>query len=162
LQFGTIFSRFTALAALVLCPTFGTSASLAAASNIRSAADYGLSTGPTFQSTGDKSDKDVRYTFTLVNGSSREIRVRIIKQSGQGLSLILPTRSILTRTIHSHQSISMTINLHVRNCSEVQNSTWPLTIDYSTNSINWQVVELAMTSAGDLQWQKFLANSVCR
>jgi hypothetical protein len=153
--------RILILGAFVASMCSGASQVAGASSSGRSASDYGLSTGPIFQSTGDKLDMDVSYTFTLVNGSSQNVRVRVINENGRGLAVIVPPHSNETRDILSHRSIKETIDLHVSSCGAVRNAPWPLPIEVSSSSNGWRVVSVDMTSAGPLQWQKFLANSVC-
>jgi hypothetical protein len=149
--------RTTALIALL---TLGASGP-AMATGSRSANSYDLSTGPTFQSGGDRIHRNVTYTFTIVNGSSRDVLIRRVGQSGPGLKLLIPSGWEDTRTIRPHKSISETVKFHVSNCAKVPKGTWPLTMDASWNTGTWQRVSLQLTTAGPLQWQKFIADSVC-
>jgi hypothetical protein len=151
---------------------FGT-ADLAMATGNLSANIYGLTTGPTFQSYGDRIHRYVSYTFTLVNGSSRDVDVRHIGQNGPGLQLLVAVRSgtgsklvPLTglgkiQIVPAHRSIRLTVWFHVSNCTAVPKSFWPLTMDAGWSTKKLQRVSLQMSSASSLQWQKSLSDSVC-
>ena len=158
--------------ALVAVLTFGSVAPVMAA-GYQSASKYALSTGPTFQTYGDSIHKYVSYTFTLVNGSSRQVLIRKIGQNGPGLQLLIASRSggrqtlspksrtRTTKKVLPHKSIRLTVWFHVSDCAKVPNGDWPLAMDVSWNARTWQRVNLQMTSAGSMQWQKFIADSVC-
>ena len=61
----------------------------AMASGFPNANTYGLTTGPTFQTYADPVHKYVSYTFTLVNGSSRDADIRQIGQNGPDMQLLV-------------------------------------------------------------------------
>lgn len=148
-------------------------ADLAVATGISNANIYDLSTGPTFQTYGDRIHRYVGYTFTLVNGSPRDVDVRHIGQNGPGLQLLVPegsgTASKLVqpvgpgkiRIVRAHGSIRLTVWFHVSNCTTVPKGSWPLTMDVGWSTKKLQRLRLQVTSAGSLQWQRFLADSVC-
>jgi hypothetical protein len=146
--------------ALALVLTLST-ADLALAAGIRSASGYNLSTGPAFRVTGDTIHRNASYTFTLVNGSSREVLVRNIGQVGPGLRLLVPSGGEKNRTVLPHKSISVTIEYHVSDCATVPTGSWPLTIDAAWKAGKWQRVSLQLLNAGSMQWQKFIAHAAC-
>lgn len=152
--------RFLRVVALAILLTLGTN-DLAMATSSRSAGDYSLSTGPRFQLTSNKVHKNVRYTFTLVNGSSREILIRDVGRGGAGLQLLKTAGWTKTQMIRPHKSMRETLSFHVSNCSKVPKGSWPLTMEASWKLSKWRLVSLQPVSPGSLEWQTFLADSVC-
>lgn len=153
-------SHLCQVGVLTVILTLGT-CGLAMAAGIHSASDYSLSTGPRFQTTGDRTHKNVSYTFSLVNGNSRDVLVRDVGQSGPGLQLIVPSGWGKTRTVLPHKSMNLTVTFHVSDCVKVPTGSWPLKMQVAWKAGKWQLVNLQMTNAGSMQWQKFIANSVC-
>lgn len=161
-----------AIVSLVAVLALGTG-DLAMATGFPSASKYDLSTGPTFRSYGDRIHKYISYTFTLVNGSSREVLIRKIGQNGPGLQLLVPSGSGKTQkfippsglgtthTVPPHKSIRLTVWFHVTDCAKVLKGSWPLTMDAAWSASKRQRVNLQISSAGSMQWQNFIADSVC-
>ena len=145
----------------------------AMASGFPNANTYGLTTGPTFQTYADPVHKYVSYTFTLVNGSSRDADIRQIGQNGPGMQLLVsvgsgmasklvpPTGPGRIQTVLAHKSLRLTVWFRISNCATVPKGSWPLKMDVGWSTQKLLRVSLTMTSAGSLQWQKFLADSVC-
>lgn len=87
----------------------------------KSAAGYSLSIGATYQMTGDRVHKFVSYTFTLVNGTSREVLVRQFGRNDPDLALpvptgtgtkqklIAPSEPEQTQIVPPHESLRLTI-----------------------------------------------------
>lgn len=145
----------------------------AMATGIQSANRFLLSTGSKIQETGDPIHKFVSYTFTIVNGNSRDVFIRDVGQNGPGLQLLVPSGSGMnlklikpfglgkTLTVLPHKSIGLTVWFQITNCAKVPVGNWPLPIDVSWGSGKWQRVGLQMPSPPSAQWQKFMADSVC-
>ena len=157
---------------LVAVLTLGTG-NLAMASGISSANDHFLSTGPTFQMSGDRIDKYVSETFTLVNGNAREILVREIGQNGPGLQLLVssgsgktqklipPSGPGRTQFVPPHKSIRLTVWYYVSDCVKVPKGSWPLTMDIAWSSGKWQRVSLQMPSDPSVPWPRSMTDFVC-
>jgi hypothetical protein len=140
---------------------------LAMASGIRSANDYFLSTGPTFEVRGDRIHKNVSETFTIVNGNSRTVLVRQIGQNGPGLQLLIPHKLIPlsgagpTHKVPPHGSIQLIIWYHVSDCAGVPKGSRSLTMEVAWTSGKWQRVSLQMPS-GPVPWPRSMTDLVCR
>lgn len=144
----------------------------AMASGIRSANDYSLSTGPTYQKSGDRIHRYVSETFTLVNGNAREILIRKVGQDGPGLQLLVssgsgkaqkltaPTGPGRTKIVPPHRSTRLTVWFRVSDCVKVPRGSWPLTMDVARNSGKWQRISLQMPS-GSVPWPRSMTDSVC-
>jgi hypothetical protein len=166
------FCRLLRIGALAAVLTLGVS-DLAMAAGIRSASDYFLSTGPTYQMYGDRIHRYVSYTFSLVNGSSRAVLIRKVGQNGPGLQLLVPSGSGMTQklippsglgkthTVLPHKSIRLTVWFYVSECAKVPKGSWPLAMDAAWRTSTWQRVGLQMQSAGSVQWQRSLTGFVC-
>lgn len=164
--------RFLLIGALAGVLTLSTG-DLAMATGIRSADDYFLSTGPTYQAYGDRIHQYVSETFTLTNGNSRDVLVRRIGQNGPGLQLLVssgsgktqklipPSGPGKTRIVPPHKSIRLTVWYHVSDCAKVPKGSWPLTMDVAWSSGKWQRVGLQMPSTPSVQWQMALTGWVC-
>jgi hypothetical protein len=164
--------RLIGIGTLVIVFAVSTGSPVMAAGN-RSASVFLLSTGSTYQMSGDRIHKYVSYTFTLLNGSSRQVLVNKIGQNGPGLQLLVPSGSGMTQklvpssgpgktqTIPPHKSIRLTVWFRVSDCATVPKGSWPLTMEAAWSSGKWQRVSLGLTSGLSVQWQKSLANLVC-
>ena len=160
------------IASLIAVLTLGTG-NVAMAAGIRSANDYFLSTGPTYQVSGDKIHEYVSETFTLVNGNSREILVRKIGQNGPGLQLLVssglgksqklipPFGPGKTQSVPPHKSIRFTVWYHVSDCAAVPKGSWSLTLDVAWRSGKWQRVSLQMPSDPSVPWPRSMTDFVC-
>jgi len=145
---------------------------VAMASGIRDADAYFLSTGPTYQMSGDRIHKYVSETFTLVNGNAREILVRKVGQNGLGLQLLVsagsgkaqkltaPSGPGRTKVVPPHKSIRLTVWYHVSDCAKIPKVSWPLTMDVAWSSGRWQRVSLQMPS-GSVPWPRSMTDFVC-
>ncbi len=145
---------------------------LALAAGTPSASIFSLSTGPKTQTTSDRVHKLVSFTFTLVNGESREILIRQVGQNAPGLQLLIPigtgTKQKLippsgpgkTRAIPAHKSILLTVWYHVSDCAKVPKGPWPLTVDLAWSSGKWQRAALQMPSAS-VPWPRSVTGFVC-
>lgn len=153
--------RILRVAILVVGMILGT-VNVSMAMSGRSASNFNLSAGNTFQSSADRIHQNVSYSFTLVNGSSRKVFVRKFGSNGPGLKLLVPAGWTLLRTIEPHKSIGVTVRFHVSDCSKVPRAPWPLPFEVSVKTGKWQVANLPLMSADSIQWQRFLADSVCR
>ena len=119
-----------AVVSLVVLLALGTG-NPAMAARTRSSSDYSLSTGPTYQMSGDRVHKYVSETFTLTNGNSREVLIRMIGQNGPGLQLRVPSGSGTTQKlipstgmermqiVPVHKSIRLRVWYHVSDCAKV-------------------------------------------
>jgi hypothetical protein len=152
--------RFLGVVVLVVGLILGT-VDLSTASSGQNASRFNLSPGRTFQTTADRIHQNVSYTFTLVNGSSREVFVRKFGANGPGLKLLVPHDWTNLRTIGPHKSIGVTVRYHIGDCNEVPRTPWPLPLEVSLKTGKWQLASLHLLSAGSIQWQKFLADAVC-
>ena len=163
--------RLAKVAALVTALVLST-VNMADAAGTPSASKYSLSTGPTYQSTGDKVHRFVSFTFTIVNGNSREIRIRQIGRNGPGLQLLVPAGSGMnqkfipptgpgvTRVIPAHKSIRLTVWYRVSDCAKVPHGSWPLAMNVAWSSGQWQQVALQMPSAY-VPWPRSITGFVC-
>lgn len=133
----------------------------AIAMGAQSADAYNLSAGPTFHSSADRINRDVTYTFTLLNGSSRAVFIRRVGRSAPGLVLRKPSSWYRVRMVPPHRSISETVTFYVSDCSEVPKGSWPIHMDAALNRTHWQRINLELTMAGTAQWQTSMADSVC-
>jgi hypothetical protein len=157
---------------LVVGVTLG-AANLATAAGIPSARRYSLSTGPTYQLSGDRIHRDVSETFTLVNGSSHRVLVRRIGLNGSGLQLLAAegsgtTRTLIpstgsgpTRSIPPHASLRLRVWYHVTDCATVPKGRWPLTLEVARDRGRWQRVRVSMPSGPPVPWPRSMTDLVC-
>ena len=163
--------RLPVLALLVVIFTLGT-VNVAIASGAQNANNYSLSTGSTFQMTGDRVHKNVSYTFTLINGNSSDVLVRDIGHSVPGLELLVPTGSGMkqklipptgpgkAKIVLPHGAIRLTVWYHISDCAKVPKSSWPLTLSAAGESGNWQRVSISIPS-GTVPWPMSLTAFIC-
>lgn len=161
-----------AVVSLVVLLALGTG-NPAMAARIRSASDYSLSTGPTYQMSGDRVHKYVSETFTLTNGNSREVLIRMIGQNGPGVQLRVPsgsgrTQKLIPSTgsgkmqiVPPHKSIRLRVWYHVSDCAKVPKGSWPLTMDVAWSSGRWQRISLQMPSGASVPWPRSMTDLVC-
>ncbi len=161
-----------AIVPLVAVVTVG-SVNLAMAAGVRSASDYSLSTGPTYQLSGDRIHQYVSETFTLVNANLRRVLVRTIGQNGPGLQLRVLTGSGTTQkliprrgpgtmyAVPPHESIRLRVWYHVTDCAAVPKGRWPLTMDVAWRSGKWQRVTLQMPRGLVAPWPRSMTDFVC-
>ncbi len=139
----------------------------------QSASSYSLSTGPTFEVYGDKLHRNVSETFSIVNGSSRQVFIEKIGKNGPGLQLLVASGSGKikklevpsgTRRIYrlpAHKSLRITVWYHVTDCAKVPTGSWPLSLDVAWNSENWRRVNLQMPGTPSVPWPKSMTRWVC-
>ena len=161
-----------AVVSLVVVLALGTG-NPAMAAGIRSASNYFLSTGPTYQMSGDRVHQYVSETFTFTNGISREVRIRMIGQNGPGLRLRVPSGSRTTQklipstgsekvqTVPPHKSIRLRVWYYISDCARVPKGIWPLTMDVAWSSGKWQRVSLQMPSGLSVPWLRSMTDLVC-
>ena len=146
---------------------------LAMAAGIPRASRYFLSTGPTYQLSGDRVHKYVSETFTLVNGGSRQVLVRRIGQNGSGLQLLVTegsgkTQTLIpstgsgpTRSIPPHASLWLRVWCHVTDCATVPRGRWPLILEVARRRGEWQRVSVSMPSGPSVPWPRSMTDLVC-
>jgi hypothetical protein len=146
---------------------------LSMAAGLPSAERYSLVPGPDTQMYSDTIHKYVSYSFTIVNEGARNVFIRHIGQSGPGLELLVPTGTGMnqrlirptgvgkTLTVRAHKSTGVTLWFQVNNCAKVPTGNWPIPLDASWGSANWQRVNLRLSFGDPVQWQKSIADSVC-
>lgn len=133
----------------------------AIALGLRSASQYDIYSGNSFQTYSDKVNRFVSYTFTLANGSSDDFLVKDIGRSGPGIRLVKTKNWSRSRDIKAHSSIDVSISFHVDDCVLVPKNFWPVTLDIYSASTKWHRVTLGLLTAGSRQWQSYLVEAVC-
>jgi hypothetical protein len=67
-----------------------------------------------------------------------------------------------THPVRPHNSIRLTEWFQVSNYAKVPKASWPLTTEATRKGAKLRLVSLQNTNAGPAQWQKFIADSLCR
>ena len=146
--------------------------SVAAAQGAQSINNFSLTTGATYQMTGDRLHKYVSYTFTLLNGDSREVLVREISRNVPGLQSLVPTGSKMdqklipskgpgiAQLVPPHKALRLTVWFYVSDCANIPKVSWPLTLYAAWRGGKWQRVRIQISS-GSVPWPRSLTSFVC-
>jgi hypothetical protein len=145
----------TVLAVVTLAST-----TAAYAIGTRSAGDYHLSNQGeiVFIHVG----RNVNFTFTLETGSSREVLLRDIGQSGPGIQLRTSSGWSTTRVIAPHKSITVTLKYRIIDCARVPKHDWPLRLEARWESGKWYSISVQITTFEGIPWQTYIAETVCK